>query len=81
MPRSISRRKFIQNLSLSAAALAFVPGAARAARRGGLRLAGAPKNVVVLGAGLAGLAAGLELKRAGHNVTILEARKIGRAHV
>jgi monoamine oxidase len=75
MPRSISRREFIQNLSMSAAAMALIPGVARAKRRGGIRLAGAPQNVVVLGAGLAGLAAGLELKRAGHNVTILEARK------
>jgi monoamine oxidase len=32
---------------------------------------GAPKRVVIIGAGLAGLVAGYELKRAGHDVVIL----------
>jgi len=75
MSRAIDRRKFIRDLSLSAAALAMSPGIARAERRGGLKLMSEPKNVVVIGGGLAGLAAGYELKRAGHTVTILEARK------
>lgn len=39
----------------------------------GLPGASAPKNVVIIGAGMAGLVAGSLLKRAGHNVTILEA--------
>src|SRR5215813_8339637 len=60
---------------MSAAALALAPGVARATKRGGLQIAGQPKNVVILGGGLAGLAAGFELKKAGHDVTILEARK------
>jgi monoamine oxidase len=43
---------------------------------------GAPKKVLILGAGVAGLAAGYELSRAGHDVTILEAttRAGGRVH-
>ena len=75
MSRVIDRRRFIREISLSAAALALAPRVARAERRGGIRLMSEPKNVVILGGGLAGLAAGLELKRAGHTVTILEARK------
>ena len=81
MSRVIDRRKFIRDLSLSAAALAMSPGIARAERRGGLKLMSGPQNVVVLGAGLAGLAAGYELKRAGHTVTILEARKFAGGRV
>ncbi|MFY9553922.1 MAG: FAD-dependent oxidoreductase [Blastocatellia bacterium] len=75
MSRLIDRRQFIAQISLTAAALALTPRVARAERRGPIRLAGQPKNVVILGGGLAGLAAGFELKRAGHTITILEARK------
>jgi monoamine oxidase len=75
MSQSINRRRFLRDISLSAAALALMPHVARAERRGGIKLMGEPKNIVILGAGLAGLAAGYELKRAGHKVTILEARK------
>lgn len=81
MSRRIDRRQFIKEISLSAAALALAPGIAKAERRGGIRLMGQPKNVVILGGGLAGLAAGLELKRAGHNVTILEARRFAGGRV
>src|SRR3989454_7449075 len=75
MPNGMNRRQFIQEMSLSALAFALAPRVARAERRGGLKLMGQSRNVVILGGGLAGLAAGLELKRAGHNITILEARK------
>jgi len=75
MSKTIDRRQFIKELSLSAVALGLAPRIATAARRGDIKLAGQPQNVVVLGGGLAGLAAGFELKKAGHNVTILEARK------
>ena len=81
MSREFDRRQFIKALGMGAAALTFAPGTARAAGRGGIRLMGTPKNVVILGGGLAGLSAGLELKRAGHNVTILEARKFAGGRV
>ena len=41
--------------------------------RNGLRKSRAPKNVIIIGAGLAGLVSGSLLKDAGHNVTIIEA--------
>jgi len=71
----MDRRDFLRQISLSIATVAAANGIALARSRGGLRLAGPPQSVVVLGGGLAGLAAAYELKRAGHTVTILEARK------
>lgn len=65
MERDLPRRDFLRHGALAAAgALAAVHARA-----------GAPRRVVVLGAGLAGLAAGYELTRAGHEVTVLEAQE------
>ena len=75
MSNQVNRRDFIKEFSLSLAALALAPNVARATKRGGLTLQGAPQTIVILGGGLAGLAAGYELKKAGHHITILEARK------
>lgn len=75
MSYTINRRQFIKELTLTSLALGLAPRIARASRRGSIKLAGQPQNVVVLGGGLAGLAAAFELKKIGHSVTILEARK------
>jgi monoamine oxidase len=64
MKRSIPRRDFLKHSALAGAAL-FIPARV---------VGGAPRRVVVLGAGLAGLAAGYELTKAGHAVTVLEAQ-------
>src|SRR5262249_20199691 len=75
MSRLLDRRSFIKDIVMGAAGLSLVPGLKIATRRGGLKLASNPKNIVVLGGGLAGLSAAFELGKAGHNVTVLKARK------
>jgi monoamine oxidase len=62
-----TRRKFLGQLTFAtvAAASRIAPNAARR---------GAPKRVIVVGAGLAGLCTAYELAALGHDVTVLEAQ-------
>ena len=76
------RRDFVKEAVIAAAALSAPPLIPHASNQGGLRRKGAPKKVIIIGAGLAGLSAGYELTQAGHDVTVLEARTRpgGRVH-
>ena len=72
---SITRRTFIQRSALAIAGASL-------SRFNLITVAGAPKKIIIIGAGMAGLSAGYELTQLGHDVTILEARARpgGRVH-
>jgi monoamine oxidase len=78
----MKRREFLVQSAVAALGLSACARQAPSGLLGGVRGSGAPKQVVVIGAGLAGLSAAHELVRAGHHVTVLEARARpgGRVH-
>ena len=76
------RRDFLKQTAVAAVSLSASSLRALASGRRDLERRGAPRKIIVIGAGLAGLSAAYELTQAGHDVTVLEARTRpgGRVH-
>src|SRR6266496_412365 len=78
----MKRRDFLKQTAVAAAALSASTLNTFAFGQRSLERRGAPKKVIIIGAGLAGLSAAYELTQVGHEITVLEARTRpgGRVH-